>query len=344
MSDKTIDVRGDRVVKTFTSRQKFIKENDIYKKLKGTGLSPELLDSWDGRLEHAYVQGTPADDLILSLADKPGKLASFFEEMSSWYKTYRGKTNLNLGRPVLEKFIKTETGLIYINFAHCRPGYMEEDLARLAAEMLMMPQPYSKFGLQCAKLFLCIAGNYLDINRGHLYSFIKSETESFCRVRGLSFDPVKTESFATYAVTTGIVIAKSERALEDLTAFSALMPQKIISAKLPVRPFPGFEELFCRAEDPSSAAGISEALSMAPGGWALILDASVDPEETLKAANALLEADKGNSDVFVITAGGSSCPVLLKVESCAPLFKAEAGSEKSIRKLFDKLKVKLVRL
>ena len=158
----TVRREGNRIIKSFGSRLAYVKEASIYEKLKGTGLAPELLDRVDGLIEHEYVEGpTMLEALETSYQDRKS-VETVFAELISWYQRFRDRVRLTLGGIDFSKFILTKAGLCYLDFEHCKPGYMEEDMADIFAELCFSAGPFSEASLEWVRLFADMSREKLE--------------------------------------------------------------------------------------------------------------------------------------------------------------------------------------
>ena len=158
MADRNQVVReGSRIVKTFGSHLDYVKEQSIYKKLKGTGLAPKLFESMGDCIEHEFIDGISLYDAIKQNNDNIEKLEGLFEIFTVWYASYRQSVNLSLGKADFNKFILAEDKLVCIDFEHCKPGYPEEDIAALITQI-------SDFSIETAALFSKVCTEKLSLD------------------------------------------------------------------------------------------------------------------------------------------------------------------------------------
>ncbi len=184
----TVVREGDRVVKTFGSRLAYVKEASIYEKLKGTGLAPELVEKMDGMIEHEYVEGPAFSDVLAESLGDTRALDLLFTQLCDWYKRFRDTIRLTLGGIDLSKFILTGRGLCYLDFEHCKPGYMEEDIADLLAELCFAAEPFSEQSLGIMQLFARISREKLEWIPELVLEYLPQCISDSCGGRGYEAD------------------------------------------------------------------------------------------------------------------------------------------------------------
>ena len=186
----TITYEGKRVIKRFGSRLAYVKEASIYEKLKGTGLAPELLDKLDGVIEHEFVEGPNAQEAMetaLRTGDSKA-LHILFEALCGWYQRFRDTIRLTLGGVDFSKFIITKAGLCYLDFEHCKPGYMEEDIADILAELGFIQGAFSEPSLDAARLFAEISREKLGWIPELVQEYLPQYIGQACALRGYEAD------------------------------------------------------------------------------------------------------------------------------------------------------------
>ncbi len=149
----TVRREGDRIVKYFGSHMAYVKESSIYEKLKGSGLAPELLEKFDGVIEHAYVEGPSVAEALETALESDRDVETVFSELCTWYLGFRDRIRLTLGGVDFSKFILTDSGLCYLDFEHCKPGYMEEDIADILSKLCFSAGPFSKRSIELVRRF-----------------------------------------------------------------------------------------------------------------------------------------------------------------------------------------------
>ncbi len=180
----TVRREGNRVVKTFGSRLAYVKEASIYEKLKGTGLAPELLEKMDGMIEHEYIEGPTVEEALRAASGNLRALATIFSELCVWYQRFRETIKLTLGGVDFSKFILTDAGLCYIDFEHCKPGYMEEDIADILAELCFSAGGFSEPSLAIAQLFAEISRKKLEWIPELVQEYLPQYISAACARRG----------------------------------------------------------------------------------------------------------------------------------------------------------------
>jgi len=182
----TIQIKDNKVVKTFGSRMNFVRESRIYDKIKGLDLAPEITGTWDGALEHTYVEGTSFADIMSKAFSNPYDFVKYSGIFFDWYKKFRNSVNMSLGDMDFSDFILTSDGkLLCIDFEHCKPAGLEQDIANLAAVISFDDGNYSAIGLENSKIFVKKAKEELDISSEKLYPAIKEAFEGKCAELGI---------------------------------------------------------------------------------------------------------------------------------------------------------------
>ena len=150
-------VKNGKAVKTFANRTDYLNENKAYELLRGTGLAPQLLYSYDGCIERSLVEGPLLSDLIRDPAADAPELLRLFGLFCDWYNAFRGKTGLTLGKVRFESFVLSSGKLVCTDFDDCRTGFVEKDLASAVSQLCLVPQPFRAQGMSAAKLFMLSA-------------------------------------------------------------------------------------------------------------------------------------------------------------------------------------------
>ena len=175
----------------------YVRELALYKKLEGSGLAPEMTAQWDGNIEHEYIEGIPFDQVLETAKDDSQRFkfcsAKFFE----WYKAYRDITNISIGDIDFTDFIVKDDRLICIDFEQCRPGFAEDDIARLAAIIALLPGGYTPVSLHNAMIFVDEAARAIKPDFERLYDSMKRALEECCSANSLQAMPQADEYLAT---------------------------------------------------------------------------------------------------------------------------------------------------
>ena len=273
MNRNNVEIRGEKVIKTFSSHMMYARESNVYAKLRGTGLAPEVISDYDGCIEHRFADGKPLSTLIDDAIGDPRALAPLFERFMQWYLAYRDATKLVLGRLCPEKFIVSGDRMVYLDFEHCRPGFPESDIAALAAWIARREGEGGPLaGINAAQLFVCVAESWTEIRPETLAKSLREEYDD--------------EFFVTWLTCAGIVKAESSAEhFDEAAALLSSMPQRFISA-------PAGLALRCRGFEPLSDEAYLREVRQP---WALVLSA----EEEVPSADTLrrlLSSDKTGKD------------------------------------------------
>ncbi len=362
-SGNTVERQGDRIIKTFGSRIAFVREQGIYEKLSGTGLAPQMLYAQDGVIETAYVEGRDFYEVFLEAAGDPKKQAACFELFFDWYRRYRDITKISIGEIDFEDFLIADGRLLCLDFEHCKPGSMEEDVARLACLLALYPRGYTTAGMESAKLFVCVGASFLDWQPEILAKAVPQAAQELEERYGLKRLPAMAQYLAAYFTCSGVVLAggKSSRMhqdkrqmevdgrtmLEASTSLVAAMPRRMISvAKGEEAGFPGFETIQDEHTDFGPIEGIARTLRFSDQPWTLYLTCDM-PLLTDKLLRLFLSYPKDEADAFMFEAGGvrQTFPLLLRTENAVrALQEAMEKNERSVQGAIEnRLKIKTIR-
>lgn len=334
-SGNTIVRQKNRIIKKFGSRINFVKETGIYERLKNLDLAPRLYSAYDGEIELEYLEGPDFFSYCLEREkDEEGRIKCF-EMFFDWYKKYRAATKIGLGDMDFEDFIVCDGRLKAIDFEHCKPCSMEEDVAYIASMMAMYPKGYSSAGLETAKLFVSVGSRCLEWQPDTLLRVTPMAARRVEKAFGLRKNSGMARYMAAYFSTAGVVLAggKSSRMHKDkkqlpvegrtmLEASAELvkyMPRRIISAapgeKLSLR---GFETVHDSQRDRGPMEGIVRGLQASNQPWTLFLTCDM-PLLTDKLLRLFLSYPKDEADAFMFVAGGvrQTFPLLLKTENAS---------------------------
>lgn len=198
MSNK-VEFQGEKVIKTFDNRIDFVRESSIYEKLKGKGLAPEIIGKWDGTLGHAYIKGECFNDVIHRAMKDPMEFIEYSNIFFKWYRSFRDVLHISLGDMDFTDFILTEEKQLYcVDFEHCKPGYAEDDVAMLAANICLMGNEYTRYGIEDAKIFVKSAWEQIEMSSKRLNESLQRALELVCEEKQIR--PVRSanEYLATF--------------------------------------------------------------------------------------------------------------------------------------------------
>ena len=195
----TVEIKVDKVIKTFGSRIDFVRESSIYEKIKGKGLAPEVTGIFDGALEHDYIKGESFKDVIHRSMNNPLEFLEYAKLFIEWYKQFRDIVSITLGNMDFTDFIITADKKLYcIDFEHCKPGYVEDDIANFAANICFMGGSYSRFGMEDAKIFIKCAWEIVEMSSERLYNSLKSHLLKVSDEKGIQPMYSANEYLATF--------------------------------------------------------------------------------------------------------------------------------------------------
>ena len=340
-------VKNGKAVKTFANRTEYLNENKAYELLRGTGLAPELLYSYDGCIERSLVDGPVLKDLILDSAANAPELMRLFGLFCDWYNAFRGKTGLALGRVRFESFVLSSGGLVCTDFDGCRPGFAEKDLASAAAQLCLEPQPFSAQGMSTAKIFMLCASEKIKYDPEVLNQRIAPVLKAECRKAGTAYDASEAEYLSVVCCMAGLILAGGKYPVQSGTRGLMTAPERFVSVPQGGSDVPGgFEPVNTQFMADDSAGRVAEVLRKTTQPWTLVLSTSM-PEIPPVLVRALLCAEKEETEAVMVEAGGKvrDFPVLLRTK--AAVYDLEHGSEngkKTITGALSRRPVKIVRL
>ncbi len=345
-----VEIKNNTVRKTYTSRMDYIKEEKLYRLLKGTGLAPELLNSWDGYLEHEYVEGEVFIDLLWAARNDFEALSKYFEMFYNWYGRYRDITKLTLGQVRFDKFILSGGRLCNIDFEHCKPGYMEEDIAKLAAQMCMIPEALSDSSIDMARLFICVGAQNIEWVSEILAQHFPKALAKECKDYNIVCSEKKIEYITTLLSCAGVVMAGGETPLFDCTDYMAYMPERYIcvsGSRFGVNAAaPGFRIVDCSVGLNNTFGKIVEAQRNVKQPWTVYLTTDM-PKIPKRLFEELLSSEKKGKAAVMIEAGGKlrKFPLLLNTGMTRiELQSALKRGEKSLTDILSQMPVKVIRL
>ena len=242
-----LERNGELIRKYFASHMDYSQECNVYEKLKGTGLSPEVTFQYDGLIEKKYIEGPSFAELYEQYSGQPEKLAGLFETFCDWYGPYRAATNLLLGNIDPSKFLLTDHGFVYLDFEHCRPGFAEADIAHMVKWMGVIGGEISESGVAAAKLFICVCSSKLHLTPDRLEKSLRKEFEGCMD---------EAEDFICYMTSAGVVNAFecSESDFAQACAYLSASPERYIAC-------PASSDVSCPGFERLTGASFGECLS-----------------------------------------------------------------------------------
>jgi len=346
-----VEIKNNIVRKTYSSRMDFVKEENLYKKLKGTGLAPELIDSHDGYLEHEYVQGESFLDLINQTGGEYVQLEGLFEKFFTWYEKYRELTRLTLGQVRFDKFIVSGDRLCNLDFEHTKPGYMEDDFARLISQIYLQGDSYSQKNYDLVRFLIYVATKNIEYNPQLLYDRVKKEIINESSVLGIAVHEGKMEQLATVITSAGIVFAAGDKPLFEIAKDFRLLPRRKLSVTK-ARGMNGaaiadFERVMTNTKQVSLLERIVDCQKDIKQPWTVCITAEM-PRIPEVLWSAILSSDKEDYSAVMIEANGKlrEFPILLnnsktKIELQNALRENE---KKSLKEVLSKMNVKIIKV
>ncbi len=220
------------MLKSFGDHMDYVREVALYEKLRGTGLCPELTAKWDDNIEIEYIEGRNLAELMTEVREDRAKFRYCCGRFFDWYKEYRRITNLSIGEIDFTDFIVRGDDLLCYDFEHCRPGYAEDDVARLTAEIALLPDGYTALGLQNASTFIATAETRVTLISEKLYESLKIALAETAKKHGFPEMSAIDEYFASSVccdykeVPDGAGAQDIARMLEDCTHMWTLFINK----------------------------------------------------------------------------------------------------------------------
>lgn len=346
-----VEIKGNIVCKTYASRMDYVKEESLYKKLKGTGLAPELLDSHDGYLEHEYVVGESFLDVLATAKDDYAAMENYFRMFFTWYEKYRELTKMTLGQVRFDKFVVVDGRLVNLDFEHSKPGYMEDDFARLVAQICLRgDEPYSVTNIESAKFFIYAGNKYIEYRSEILYDRIIKAIKSESKLLGKPVNEKKMEAIATYLTSAGIVFAGGDTALSEVSKDLMFMPQRFVS----VPKGRGYNSIsldgFLKVHSGAPVGHLLRRMVEAQNGvreaWTVCVTADM-PRIPEILWNELLSADKNGYAAVMVEANGKlrEFPLLLNTSMTRlELQNALDKGEKSLIDVLSRMSVNVIKV
>ncbi len=211
-----VEIQGDKVIKTFGNRIDFVRESSIYEKIKGKGLAPELSGICDGVISHVYVKGENFNDVLHRAMKDPVEFIEYSNLFFEWYKNFRDTVNISLGDMDFSDFVLDDKHLYCIDFEHCRPGYAEDDVANLTANICLMGDEYTRFGMEDAKIFVKSAWNQISMSSTRLYHSLNKFLESVCYDKNVTPMLSANEYLATFVCSSFVHAPKRKISLAKM--------------------------------------------------------------------------------------------------------------------------------
>ena len=322
-----VEIRDGKVIKTFTNRADYLNEDYVYKQLKGSGLAPELLWSYDCCIEHAYVEGEHLYDILQASMKDLAKVSELLDSFCEWYLAFHEKTGMILGNIRFDKFVLSGGRLIYLDFESCRRGYIESDFASLFAGIIMRPAPFSEKGMLVARTLACIIEDRIKWDPKLLEQQLSYAIERECAAAGIPMNVLKAEYIITGITSAGLILAGGPHPVDDCAKALSNLPERVISVPQGVSsPVAGGFKTVVSSYPESCASGrIAEALEKIRQPWTLVLSTSM-PMIPPVLWRALLSELKSETDAVMVEAGGKlrNYPVLLRTETALPELKLAA--------------------
>lgn len=189
------------MVKTFGSRMNYVREVKIYEKLKGSGLAPDITSNWDGAIEHEYIEGRSFEEVLKESRSDTLSFIEYANIFFDWYLSFRDRVKLSLGDMDFNDFVIVEKHLYCIDFEHCKPGNIEDDIAYLTAHICLSDGAYTLQGMENSKVFVKAAWDKLDMSSDRLYDALKSALDKLCEELGIAPVQSANEYLATFVCT-----------------------------------------------------------------------------------------------------------------------------------------------
>lgn len=325
MSTST-EIKNGRVVRTFTGRTEYINEDRAYDLLRGTGLTPKLLYSFDNSIEYKALEGETLWDSIQAARGNGAELERLFALWADWYGAFRKKTGFCLGGADLKDFVITKDGLVGINFGQCKKGWAESDIAAAAAQLCLEPQAFDPSGAALARAFMKVAAGRLEYDPEILANHIRTAIKEKCRAAGIKADPAKTEYICTFSTLALLTVGTGRKKAEDIEGALADVPKKVS----------------CSAET-DLCGQIAESLGKIDQPWTFVLSAQM-PALPPILIRAMICADKEGFEAVAVESEGKlrDFPLLLRTEQAR--YDMELAGKNGLQSTAQALKHRPVRI
>lgn len=349
--ENKVEIKNNIVCKTYASRIDFLKEEGLYKKLKGSGLAPELIDSHDGYLEHEYVEGDSFLELLKMADGNYEELGRLFSLFFAWYEKYRELTKLTLGQVRFEKFLVIGDRLCNLDFGHTKPGYMEDDFARLIAQVFFKNNGDIQTKYDSIRFFVYTAAKCIEYNPDLLYDRVKKEIVIEAKNLGVPVHEEELELIATGLTSGGIVFGGGEKSLADISQRFNLLPQRILSVTkgrgMSGANLPDYERIVTNTKLTDTLPRLVDCQRNVKQTWTLCITSDM-PKIPDSLWKGILSADKEDYAAVMVEANGKirEFPLLLNTSKTKlALESGLAQNEKtSLKELLLKMNIRVVRV
>lgn len=335
-----IEIKNNIVHKTYTSRLDYVKEENLYKKLSGSGLAPELLASQDGYLEHEYVEGDSFLDLLLASQEDKAKLEEYIKKFCIWYEKYRELTKLTLGEVRFDKFILSGDRLINLDFEHSKPGYLEDDFARLVAQMLISGEAFAESNINAAKFFIYVASKTVSWIPEIFSNSLSKAIIAECKKQKVLVNEPKMEMLITFLTSAGIVFAGSEGTSVECSKDINLLPERYVVLHKGKAPssilLDDFVKISISGGTDSVLQRLVEAQANVTQMWTICVTADM-PRIPQIMWQALLSAEKKDYAAVMVEAGGKLREFPLLLNTAKTRLELEHAYKKGATSLTDVL-------
>ena len=346
----SIEIKNNLVCKTYSSRMDFVKEESLYKKLKGSGLAPELFESHDGYLEHEFVEGESFLELLVKAKDDHAALEEYFKMFCVWYEKYRELTKLTLGKIRFDKFIVSGNRLCNLDFEHSKPGYLEDDFARLVAQMCVGSEPFSSSNIDTARFFIYVAAKTITWIPEIFYVSLRKAIIEECKTKGVPVNELRMEMLITLLTSAGIVFASADGTAYECSRDLAYLPERFVSLprgkSISTMIVDEFEKVTTLGGNGSVLQRLVDSEAKVTQMWTICVTADM-PRIPPILWQELLSADKKNCAAVMVEAGGKlrDFPLLLNTaKTRLELKSAYEKGENSITEALSKLSIKVIKM
>lgn len=189
-------IEDGKVIKIFASHLDYITESRIYDKLEDTGLCPPLLYRGADTIEHAYAEGPLLFDELIKAVEDEQRLQHLFAVFIAWYGEFRRVAGCSLEHIDFRDFVLQGERLVCVDFEACKPDFIESDLVKLAAQMYLVPKPFSREAERVCRLFVRQAAQRFSLSPELFSSRMKAELARICGLLGIDHDAETAEAFS----------------------------------------------------------------------------------------------------------------------------------------------------